>query len=49
MQIIVSAAVLKRGSFNAERINHNVIIKIQAAGFLTGTVEENSVQTLVPL
>ena len=38
VQIIVSAAVLKLGSFKAERINH--IIKIQAAGFLTGTVEE---------
>ena len=39
VQIIVSAAVLKLGSFNAERIksqihNHHVIIKIQAARIL---------------
>ena len=34
MQIIVSAAVLKLGSFNPERIYNNVIIKIQAAGLL---------------
>ena len=41
VQIIVSAAVLNLDSFNAECINHNqahVIIKIQAARFLTGTL-----------
>ena len=54
VQIIVSAAVLNLDSFNEECIDHNqahVIIKIQAARFLTGTllklqpVERESVQT----